>query len=107
MMCPDCGCDLTNSYISCPNCGRELVKIHYKATPQPVPSDEFRESNFGLSSYQNELKRQNDLLERVSPDERVVIENFLSLKNGGKVDFIEMSNTLFEWSKKWIGNTGD
>lgn len=62
-MCPDCGCDLTNSYISCPNCGRELVKIHYKATPQPVPSDEFRESNFGLSSYQNELKRQNDLLE--------------------------------------------
>lgn len=50
MMCPDCGCDLTNSYISCPNCGRELVKIHYKATPQPVQNVD-------------ELKRQNDLLE--------------------------------------------
>ena len=50
MMCPDCGCDLTNSYISCPNCGRELVKIHYRPSPQPVQNVD-------------ELKRQNDLLE--------------------------------------------
>jgi predicted nucleotidyltransferase len=78
----------------------EILKGLYKAASFVVQAICFQET--GLY-----LKRQNDLLERVSPDERVVIENFLSLKNGGKVDFIEMSNTLFEWSKKWIGNTGD
>ena len=50
------------------------------------------------------VKSQKDLLEKVSSDERSIVENFLSLKNGGKVDFEEMSNTLFAWSKKWIGN---
>ena len=50
------------------------------------------------------IKSQKDLLEKVSGDEKSIVENFLSLKNGGKVDFEEMSNTLFAWSKKWIGN---
>ena len=78
----------------------EILKGLYKAASFVVQAICFQET--GLY-----LKRQNDLLERVSPDERVVIENFLSLKNGDKVDFIEMSNTLFAWSKKLIGNTGD
>ena len=78
----------------------EILKGLYKAASFVVQAICFQET--GLY-----LKRQNDLLERVSPDERVVIENFVSLKNGSKVDFTEMSNTLFEWSKKWIGNTGD
>ena len=50
------------------------------------------------------IKSQKDLLEKVSSGERRIVENFLSLKNGGTVDFQEMSNTLFAWSKKWIGN---
>ena len=50
------------------------------------------------------IKSQKDLLVKVSGDEKSVVENFLSLKNGVKVDFEEMSNTLFAWSKKWIGN---
>ena len=50
------------------------------------------------------IKSQKDLLVKVSGDEKSIVENFLSLKNGGKVDFEEMSNTLFAWSKKWIGN---
>ena len=50
------------------------------------------------------IKSQKDLLEKVSSGERSIVENFLSLKNGGTVDFQEMSNTLFAWSKKWIGN---
>ena len=50
------------------------------------------------------VKSQKDLLGKISNDERSIVENFLSLKNGGKVDFEEMSNTLFAWSKKWIGN---
>ena len=50
------------------------------------------------------IKSQKDLLDKVSSGERCIVENFLSLKNGGTVDFQEMSNTLFAWSKKWIGN---
>ncbi len=36
------------------------------------------------------------------PHERVIVETFLKLKNGGTVDFNLMSETLFTWSKKWI-----
>ena len=50
------------------------------------------------------IKSQKDLLDKVSSGERCIVENFLSLKNGVTVDFQEMSNTLFAWSKKWIGN---
>ena len=50
------------------------------------------------------IKSQKYLLDKVSSGERSIVENFLSLKNGGTVDFQEMSNTLFAWSKKWIGN---
>ena len=50
------------------------------------------------------IKSQKGLLDKVSSGERCIVENFLSLKNGGTVDFQEMSNTLFAWSKKWIGN---
>ena len=45
---------------------------------------------------------QKDLLEVVSLDERAIVEIFINLKNGVKVDFNLMSNTLFTWSKKWI-----
>ena len=46
--------------------------------------------------------RHADLLSAVSPDERMI---FLDLKNGGKVEFEEMSDTLFVFSKKWIEKT--
>ena len=48
------------------------------------------------------LKQQKELLRVVSSDERNIIETFLSLKSGGKVDFNLMSEALFAWSKKWI-----
>ncbi len=48
------------------------------------------------------LKQQKELLRIVSSDEHDIIETFLSLKNGGKVDFNLMSEALFAWSKKWI-----
>ena len=50
------------------------------------------------------IKSQKDLLDKVSSGERSIVENFLNLKNGGTVDFQEMSTTLFVWAKKWIGN---
>ncbi len=48
------------------------------------------------------IGHQKNLLEIVSPDERVIVESFLELKNGGAVDFDKMSETLFAWCKKWI-----
>ena len=48
------------------------------------------------------IRHQKDLLEVVSLDERAIVEIFINLKNGVKVDFNLMSNTLFTWSKKWI-----
>ena len=75
----------------------EILKGLYKAASFVVQAICFQETG----CY---IKSQKDLLEKVSRDERSIVENFLSLKNGGKVDFEEMSNTLFAWSKKWIGN---
>ena len=48
------------------------------------------------------ISHQKELLQVVSSDERVIVETFLNLKNGGTVDFNLMSETLFAWAKKWI-----
>ena len=48
------------------------------------------------------IKRQEELLTVARLDEQVIINTFLSLKKGGTVDFISMSQTLFAWAKKWI-----
>ena len=50
------------------------------------------------------ISHQKDLLEIVSPDERVIVETFLKLKNGGAVSFNTMSENLFNWAKKRIEN---
>ena len=76
---------------------KEILKGLYKSASFVVQAICFQETG----CY---IKSQKDLLVKVSGDEKSIVENFLSLKNGGKVDFEEMSNTLFAWSKKWIGN---
>ena len=48
------------------------------------------------------ITHQKELLRVVSPDERVILEAFLHLKNGGAMDFYLMSERLFDWSRKWI-----
>ena len=48
------------------------------------------------------IKYQEELLKVVSSDEHEIVENFMNLKNGGTVDFSLMSETLFDWAKKWI-----
>lgn len=50
----------------------------------------------------NYVKHQKELLPVALPDEQAIINTFLSLKKGGAVDFIPMSETLLVWSKKWI-----
>ena len=51
------------------------------------------------------VKHQSELRDVVSTDERVIVDTFLSLKNGGTVDFNSMSEALFAWAKKWISET--
>ena len=51
------------------------------------------------------ISQQKDLLEAVSPDEQAVLEHFMTLKKGGRVEFVEMSETLFAWSQRWIAKT--
>ena len=48
------------------------------------------------------IKHQKDLLQALSFDERGIVETFLSLKNGEKIEFDLMSEALFSWSQKWI-----
>ena len=48
------------------------------------------------------IKHQEELLTVATLNEQAVINTFLSLKKGGAVDFIPMSDTLFGWAKKWI-----
>ena len=48
------------------------------------------------------IRCQKDLLSIVSSDERVIFETFLTLKNGGAMDFDFMSEALFAWAKKQI-----
>ena len=48
------------------------------------------------------IKHQKELLKVVSPEEQAIVETFMNLKNGGTVNFYLMSETLFDWSKKWI-----
>ena len=51
------------------------------------------------------IRYQKDLLQIVSPDERVIVETFLKLKNGGAASIDTMSESLLNWAKKWIEKT--
>ena len=48
------------------------------------------------------IKHQKELLKVVFSDEQDITHTFLKLKNGEAVDFSQMSEALFVWSKKWI-----
>ena len=50
----------------------------------------------------NYMKLQEELLTVAMPNEQAIINTFLSLKNGGTVDFVSMSDALFVWAKQWI-----
>ena len=52
----------------------------------------------------NYIKQQNELQLLVSSNEKAIIDTFVYLKNGGKVDFREMSEVLFVWCKKQLAN---
>ena len=76
----------------------EILKGLYKSASFVVQAICFKQTG-------NYFMYQNDLLQIAAPDERVIIETFLDLKNGKIINFKEMSETLFIWSKNWIEKT--
>lgn len=50
------------------------------------------------------IRNQKELLDHVSVQERVIVETFLRLKNGGAMEFEKMSRDLFGFAGKWIKN---
>ena len=48
------------------------------------------------------IRHQSELLSFVDEEEKVIINTFLTLKNGGSVEFERMSKVLFDWCKKHI-----
>ena len=75
----------------------DILRGLYKSASFVVQAIVFKQTG-------NYIKHQEELLQAVSSNERGIIETFLSLKNGGTVDFNLMSETLFDWSKKWIAD---
>ena len=76
----------------------DILRGLYKSASFVVQAIVFKQTG-------NYIIHQKDLLQVVSFDERVIVETFLNLKNGGTVDFNLMSETLFTWSKKWIAES--
>ena len=73
----------------------DILRELYKAASFVVQAIVFKQTG-------NYIRQQKELLQVVSFDEQAIIETFMTLKNGGTVEFDVMSETLFTWSKKWI-----
>ena len=73
----------------------DILRGLYKSASFVVQAIVFKQTG-------NYIKHQEELLTVATLNEQVIINTFLSLKKGGTVDFIPMSETLFAWSKKWI-----
>ena len=73
----------------------DILKGLYKSASFVVQAIAFKQTG----KY---VKHLCELRDVVSTDERVIIDTFLSLKNGGAVDFNSMSEALFVWSRKRI-----
>lgn len=76
----------------------EILRGLYKAAAFVVQAICFRENGCYVSRHQ-------DLLEAVPAGERAIIENSISLKNGGEVHFDEMSGRLMTWAACWLEKT--
>ena len=73
----------------------EILKGLYKSASFVIQAITFQKTG----KY---ITHQKDLINVISPDEKVMVQNFLKIKNGEKIDFETMSETLFNWTKKWI-----
>ena len=73
----------------------DILRGLYKSASFVVQAIVFKQTG-------NYIKHQEELLAVTNLNEQAIINTFLSLKKGGIVDFILMSDTLFDWAKQWI-----
>ena len=73
----------------------DILRDLYKSASFVVQAIVFKQTG-------NYMKYQEELLSVAAPNEKAIINTFLSLKKGGTVDFIPMSDALFVWAKQWI-----
>ena len=73
----------------------DILRGLYKSASFVVQAIAFKQTG-------NYISHQKELLKVLSGYERMIVETFLNLKNGGMIDFNLMSETLFAWSKQWI-----
>ena len=73
----------------------EILKALYKSASFVIQAIAFKKTGKYIA-YQKELA------EVVSPEEKIIVDIFIKLKNSGKVDFETMSENLFNWVKKRI-----
>ena len=74
----------------------DILKGLYKSASFVVQAIAFKQTG----KY---IRSKNDLLQIVPPEEQRIINTFISLKNGGAINFETMSQELFVWSKACIG----
>ena len=75
----------------------DILKGLYKAASFVVQAIYFKQTG-------HYIRQQSELLEIVLLEERIIVDTFLTIKNGGVIDFKEMSNILFTWAQKWLIN---
>ena len=74
----------------------DILKGLYKSASFVVQAIAYKQTG-------NYISHQKELLKKVSSDEQLIVTTFLDLKAGSAVDFKLMSETLFVWAKKWVG----
>ena len=75
----------------------EILRGLYKSASFVIQAIVFKQTG-------NYIKQQNELQLLVSSNKKTIIDTFVYLKNGGKVDFCKMSEELFAWCKKKLVN---
>ena len=76
----------------------EILKGLFKAATFVVQAIYFQQSG----CY---LRHHAELISVVSEQDRFILETYIQLKRGEKLDFSAMSNHLFSWAKEWIRRT--
>ncbi len=76
----------------------EILRELYKSASFVVQAICFKQTGKYIS-------KQSELMNFTLPDEQIIVGTFMKLKNGGTVEFNQMSEMLFEWSGKWIKET--
>ncbi|MBQ2741283.1 MAG: nucleotidyltransferase domain-containing protein [Oscillospiraceae bacterium] len=74
----------------------ELLRGLYKSASFVIQAICFKETG----KY---IRYQKELSKLVSSSEKEIVDIFINLKNGGTVEFDEMTEKLFNWCKKHIG----